>query len=409
MKTAFVTTFGCKVNQYDGQVMRDALERAGLALTADRPHADVVVINSCTVTHEADRQCRQLVRRIVAENKDAQIIVTGCYARRTPQELTALSSNVAVLPVGADIIELISKKSPKASLTAAVPVIDHFDGHSRAFVKVQDGCQQFCSYCIVPYVRSDMWSKPLEHVYEEVKTLVAKGYPEVVITGVRLGKYEHGLDVLIKNTLKIQGEFRIRLSSVDLVAVTDELLALMRDNPQRFCPHLHISLQSGSEAILKNMNRPYTVANYMETIRKVYHYLPDASINTDIIVGFPGETENDFAQSCAVAREAAFSRIHVFTYSAREGTAAAKMPLGYDKKTIQNRTKMMKSIAHDLQDAYIQRFIGKTRQAVLESGGVILTDNYIKALLSAPHSLPRTPLFPVRLSEQNHQIIATLE
>ncbi|HBU68892.1 MAG TPA: tRNA (N(6)-L-threonylcarbamoyladenosine(37)-C(2))-methylthiotransferase MtaB [Elusimicrobia bacterium] len=378
---AYVHTFGCKVNQYDSQKIKENLISSGYELSDDIFSADLVLLNTCTVTGEADRQARQLLRKTLSRNPGARLYVAGCYAKRSLEELKSISPKIEVynFPVAGE---------NKSAIT-------EFEGRSRAFVKIQDGCDAFCSYCIVPYVRSQMWSKPRAEVLSEIKQLVDKGYPEVVLSGVRLGKYEGGLPAIIESILNIRGDFRIRLSSLEALEISDELLKLMKSEEDRICRHLHIPLQSGSGRILKAMNRPYTKEQFLGLIKRVKAALPDCSITTDVIVGFPGETEADFGETCAFVREAAFSRLHVFRYSSRPGTKSEQMPGVLSGDELRKRAAVLSDIDAGLRNEFALRFDGAEMYAVKDGGDSCLTSNYIRAFLDNP---PEKKLFKVALS-----------
>ncbi|MCB4792611.1 MAG: tRNA (N(6)-L-threonylcarbamoyladenosine(37)-C(2))-methylthiotransferase MtaB [Elusimicrobia bacterium] len=376
MKKLYLHTFGCKVNQYDSQVFMEALQQVGYALSKSMIEADLFLINSCTVTSEADRQCRQLIRKVLKDNKLARVIVAGCYPARCENEIRDISDRIEVLPQGMDIVMYLGHKTLKNTNIG----ITKFDGHSRAFVKVQDGCNAFCTYCIVPYIRSKIFSKPLDDVLSEIKKLVDSGYPEIVLTGVRLGLYEGGLVNLLKSIVYgVNGRFRIRLSSLGVNHIDNRLLEFMSSNKSIICPHLHIPLQSGSEHILKLMKRQYSAKDFESVAETIYKYLPDASISTDVIAGFPGENEKDFKDTFEFVEKLELSRLHVFRYSKRPGTRAAGFEKQLSPVTIKERVVELKKLDACLQERFWRKFIGKCRPAVDEAGNnCVLTDNYIR-------------------------------
>lgn len=367
MKTARLYTFGCKVNQYETQMLREYFRRSGYELTESGP-ADCAIINSCTVTASADRQCRQLVRKILRDAPGCRIIVTGCYAARSGRELSGLGAQVEVVTDKYTLLDGV----PHAAITA-------FDGHSRAFVKVQDGCDAFCSYCIVPHVRPKLWSRPVPEIVNEVRLLIDQGYPEIVLTGIHLGRHADGLSAVLRAILAVPGDFRVRLSSIEALEITDELLELMKSEPRRICAHLHVPLQSAADDVLKRMNRRYNAAKFTSIIEKVSAALPAAGITTDVIVGFPGERDEDFAATHAVLSCGLFSRLHVFPYSPREGTPAASLPEQVHSSVIKERCRSLAALDTRLQEEFWKRFIGTVRPVVCEGGkGTLLTDNYIR-------------------------------
>lgn len=372
MKKAYLHTFGCKVNQYESQVLRENVGRAGYVFSKDYKTADTVFLNTCTVTHEADRRCRQLIRQISRRNPKAKIVVTGCYAIRSPRELAQISSSVEVAPEKEKIFE-------KKDFLFKDSAITDFFGHTRAFVKIQDGCDAYCSYCIVPYVRPRMLSKPRNGVINEIKRLLDSGYVEIVLSGVRLGRYKYGLTKLLSELIDIPGKFRIRLSSLEINEVNRELLKLMQVHKDRICCHLHLPLQSGSDSVLRKMNRPYLTDDFSSKLDMARKYLPDAGITTDVIVGFPCETDIDFKKTYDFIKSHKFSRLHVFKFSPRAGTKAFGLHSKVPGKTANERSMILRELDDKLQSKFWRSFIGCTRQVILEKEkNTALTDNYIR-------------------------------
>lgn len=364
-KKLHIHTFGCKVNQYESQALAESFLKQGFELTADLASADLLVVNSCTVTGEADRQCRQLLRRALRRKPGLEMIVTGCYAQNSPEEI--LKDLPSAKIIGKD------------ELLKGGRLISRFEGHSRAFVKIQDGCDAFCSYCIVPYVRNKMISRPEFDILEEIKALAANGYPEIVLTGVRLGRYSGGLERLIEKILETEGRFRVRLSSIELKEITGGLLELMKKYPSRICRHLHIPLQSGSDKILKAMRRPYTTGEFAGKMEQILGLMPDIGITTDVITGFPGETDKDFEDTREFLSTSGFSRLHVFRYSKRAGTLAAGLKDPVPQETAKHRSASLRKLDAALQEKYWKGFIGQARPAVAEgANNTLLTDNYIR-------------------------------
>lgn len=329
LKTA---TLGCKVNQYETQFVREGLERAGYEEAQQDEAADLCIVNTCTVTNEGDAKSRQLIRRLARENPDSRIVVMGCYATRAPED-------VAELP---NVTEVVTDKRELPDLLGRFGVIDIPDGISqfgdrhRAYVKVQDGCLLRCSYCIIPLVRPSLTSRPLEEILREVQRLQENGYQEIVLTGIHLGHY--GVDWnwnrpkedwtrladLVRAIMQMEGDFRIRLSSIEATEVTRELIAVMAEFPERICPHLHVCLQSGSDAILRRMKRRWSAQLFVDRCQLVRETLDEPAFTTDVIVGFPGETEADFEATCRIVEQVGFSEIHNFSSSARRGTPSCR-------------------------------------------------------------------------------------
>ncbi|MDI6757453.1 MAG: MiaB/RimO family radical SAM methylthiotransferase [Endomicrobiia bacterium] len=393
MKIHFYT-FGCKVNQYDTQSVKESLLADGHAEAASVETADAIIINSCTVTAEADRQCRQMVRRMLRLSPSALVIIAGCYSKRARREIASLFRSEPRLIV-ADSFEAIpkilsasGKPFPAASsaLFSALP-LKNFSEKSRAYVKIQDGCDQFCSYCIVPTVRSQLASRPPEEVLDEVDSLVSNGYPEIVLCGVRLGRYApragYFLEDIVAKLIALRGDFRIRLSSIEINEITPRLIALMKKNPRRICPHLHIPLQSGSDEVLKKMNRPYTSSEYEEKVCSIKKEFTAAGVRltltTDIIIGFLRETDEDFDATRALCEKIGFAKLHIFPYSARPGTAASKMLFRRDAvylKKLAERKKNLFGLAASLEKSAREASERRTHTAVAIGKGWILTEDY---------------------------------
>lgn len=360
-------TLGCKVNQYETELVREGLLRANFRDAAEGETADLCVVNTCTVTAEGDSKSRQAIRRLARENPDARIVVMGCYATRAPDELEKLPN----------IAEVVTDKREIPDLLGRFGVIDmptgisRFGNRHRAFVKVQDGCLLRCSYCIIPYVRPIFSSRPMPHVLDEVRRLVDGGYREIVLTGIHLGHYgvEQNRDrpkdqwlrlsTLVREIARLPGDFRIRLSSIEATEVTRELLAVMAEYPERIAPHLHICLQSGSDAVLRRMRRRWSSRMFIDRCRLVSETLDQPAITTDIIVGFPGETEADFEATCRVSRECGFSKIHIFPFSARKGTPAAEMTDIVAPQIKNERCERLAEVESQLRGEYFGSLVGR--------------------------------------------------
>jgi threonylcarbamoyladenosine tRNA methylthiotransferase MtaB len=372
--TLKTVTLGCKVNQYETELVREGFARIGYADAAEAEEADLCVVNTCTVTGEGDAKSRQAIRRLARENPQSRIVVMGCYATRAPEELAKLPNVVEVLTDKREIPDLLGRFG-----VLDVPTgISQFSGHRRAYVKVQDGCLLRCSYCIIPHVRPHVSSRPLAHILDEVRRLVDNGYREIVLTGVHLGHYGvEGnwnkprdqwlrLATLVRQLAKLPGDFRIRLSSIEATEVTRNLVAAMAEFPERIAPHLHICLQSGSDAVLRRMRRRWGSRRFIDRCRLVRETLDNPAITTDIIVGFPGETDDDFAATCRVARECGFSKIHIFPFSPRKGTLAASMTGMVEPQEKTQRCERLAEIERELRIQYFTSLLGRRLTVLVE-------------------------------------------
>ena len=369
-----VHTLGCKVNQYETELVRQGLSTIGYVdAVADEP-ADLCVVNTCTVTDTGDAKSRQVIRRMARDNPDARIVVMGCYATRAPDE-------VAKLP---GVVEVLEDKRELGDLMGRFGVIDiptglrGFAGRRRAYVKVQDGCLLRCSYCIIPMVRPKLASRPLEHVVGEVTDLVQAGHREVVLTGIHLGHY--GVDWnrnqprenwtrlshLLVRLASIDGDFRIRLSSIEATEVTRELIGVMAEHADKIVPHLHLCLQSGSDSVLRRMRRRWSSRMFLDRCRLLREALDRPAITTDVIVGFPGETETEFEQTLQTCRQAGFSKIHAFPFSKRRGTPAAEMPDQIDKTLKAEWVDRLQALEAELRRSYHETLIGSTAELLVE-------------------------------------------
>jgi len=366
-------TLGCKVNQYETQYVKEMLESNGYVEAEASQPAELCVVNTCTVTAEGDAKSRQLVRRLHQANPGAGIVVMGCYATRDPDAVGRLPGVVKVIT---DKARLAEELEP-FGVTVRPVGISRFDDHQRAFVKVQDGCLLNCSYCIIPTVRPTVRSRPPEEVVEEVARLVEAGYPEVVLTGIHLGHY--GIDLckgkprgqwvrlwhLLEKLLALPGDFRIRLSSLEAAEARDDLVRVFAAHP-RLCPHLHLCLQSGSDRILALMKRRYRRAGFLERCRRLRAALDRPAFTTDVIVGFPGETDADFEATCAVAREVGFARIHVFSYSPRQGTPAAELKPAVPPAVMDSRRERLRQLEQEVAEEYRRGLLGSRLDVLVE-------------------------------------------
>jgi threonylcarbamoyladenosine tRNA methylthiotransferase MtaB len=405
VKTFSFVTFGCKVNQYESQALRERMSRTGMNEVAPEAGADLYVINSCTVTETATAEAQRTVRRLARRFPFAEITVTGCAADSHKEEFLGLAG-----------VRRVVTHDEKASLCddprlapgdTAPSIFDlsisRFDGHTRAFLKVEDGCDLTCSFCIIPRVRGTAVSRPLESAVEEARRLVANGYREIVLTGVHLGSY--GKDLagrsllpdLVARLLEVEGLGRVRLSSLEANEISDPLIDLMASE-RRFCPHLHLPLQSGDAEILRAMRRRYNPDQFLAACARVAARVPDPSFTTDVIVGFPGETERHFENTMDLCRKVGFSRLHIFPYSRRRGTDAALLP-DLPSRVKKERLHRLEALAAELTDAYARKFIGREVEVLVESEGGY-TERYLKARAAgAPNTLLRATVTGVKEGE----------
>jgi threonylcarbamoyladenosine tRNA methylthiotransferase MtaB len=406
MPKVALDTVGCKLNQAETQLFARQFARAGYRLVSADDGADVYILNTCTVTHVADSKCRKLLNQARRRNPDGVVVAVGCYVERARQELARLdgvdlfldnSQKMNLLALLEQSGYLSRSKAARAGSTA------HAGFRTRALVKVQDGCNSFCSYCIVPLVRGREESLPLDRVVAEVKERVAEGDKEVVLTGTKIGSYKYegaGLKEMLQRILEKTDVPRLRLSSLQPAEITPELIGLWED--KRLCRHFHLSLQSGSDAVLERMKRRYSVSDYKRAVELIREAVPEAAITTDVIVGFPGETEAEFQESYNLAEQMEFARIHVFTYSPRPGTQAAAMPDQVGDKTKRERSRQMLALAGTCLRNFRRKFLGKTLMVLWEkqTNGVWsgLTDNYIRVYTKSDKDLTNK-LLPVKLAE----------
>jgi len=392
MPRVALRTLGCKVNQYETQKIAEDFQSRGFELVGFLDQADVYVINTCTVTRIADSKSRQAARSAVSRNPQAAVVLTGCYAETSPEQVRAIDG--VALVVGnrgkprlvEEVIALLGGGRRAAEDSAIRNPQSEIENRTRALLKVQDGCDQFCSYCVVPYARPVIYSKPCSEVLEEARGLASRGFREIVLTGIRLGRYEDGradLIRLLEALADVPGIERIRLSSIELTDIREELLDLMaRDG--RICRHLHVPLQSGDDGVLARMSRPYTAARFSSFVREARAEAPGIAITTDIMVGFPGETEAEFEVSYSFAEEMRFARMHVFRYSPRPRTIAAELPDDVPHAEKERRSARLIELAEKCSQEFASAFIGATVPVLAEGKEINgnlrsgLTDNYLR-------------------------------
>lgn len=415
-KSFFIRTFGCKVNQYESQAMREMLLSAGFVEALSKERADICLLNTCTVTSRADKEARYFINLLHRKNPDAKIVLTGCLAEDGAGPVASMPGISAVIPNKdksrlAHILQSNDERRTTNDEHAAGDAlsITTFKNHAKAFLKIQDGCENFCSYCKVPYVRGKFYSKPIGDITNEIKALVSNGFQEIILTGICLGAWgrDRGEGVGLVEALKeidlIPGDFRIRLSSIELKYVTDELLHYMAKH-SRICRHLHIPLQSGDDDILKKMNRPYTSAQFLSTVNSAYEMIPGLAVTTDVMIGFPGETNVNFRNTVNTIKDIGPLRVHIFTFSRREGTAAYKMDSPDTSEILAGRYAEIAAVSIDTSHIFRLRFIGSTMKVLAETkrdkGTGFLsgyTDNYIKVRFDAPDSVMKR-MIPVTIT-----------
>jgi len=380
-----VETLGCKVNQYESAGMAETLRGHGFDLVSFDAEADVYIINSCSVTRKADYQSRQLIRRATRNNSRAQILVTGCYAQVLPAEVAAIPgvTLVAGNAEKTDILRLIGEMAggERKTLTSdmrhvkefSTPAPAAFPGRTRAMLKIQDGCDTFCSYCVVPYARGKSRSLPERQVLAEIEALGKAGYQELVLTGINLGAYGRDLDpasdlpALLGRVEEVKTLPRLRLSSLEPQEITDSLLAFIRDG-EIICRHFHIPLQSGDDRILSRMGRNYDAAFFRGLVTKILSCLPDAAVGLDIMVGFPGEGEEEFTNTKRLLEELPVAYLHVFPYSPRPGTPAASLSQQVAESEKKKRGRIIRQLGKEKRAAFAEQFLGRELPVLLETG-----------------------------------------
>jgi threonylcarbamoyladenosine tRNA methylthiotransferase MtaB len=418
-KTVAFATLGCKVNQYDTQSIRKQFTDAGWETVPFTEAADAYVINTCTVTGEAARKSRQMIRRARRVNPDAAIAVVGCLSQQQGEALLELPG--VTLIVGTDDRRDLPQRLDAGNAVTGIGPVRAFEEmpidagweRARAVVKIQDGCDRYCAYCIIPYVRGRIRSRDPEHVIEEVKRLTAAGYKEIILTGIHVSSYgkERGditLPALVERVHAIEGVQRLRVGSLEPDHMRVEWIEVFSALP-KICRHYHLSLQSGSDAVLERMHRRYDTTRFTEVVESLRMHIPDVAITTDVIVGFPGETEAAFAESLAYVEKIGFSRVHVFPYSRREGTKAAGMPGQIPKAVKADRVRRMIEIARRGQSRYMEAQIGKTLEVLFEEEKDGLwegyTDTYVRVAMESGEDL-QGEIRSVRLDAVEGELIA---
>ena len=400
MKKVASHALGCKVNQYESEAIAELFAERGYEVVGIDEPADVYVINTCTVTNFGDKKSRQLIRKVKRQNPDAIVAAIGCYAQTQPEKIKEIEGVNLIVGTNkrSEIVDLVENYSAQQGTICTVGEIlkDHsfehlsiqkLEGRTRAYLKIQDGCSQFCTYCIIPYARGPVRSRSIDDIAEEVETLAKNGFKEVVLAGIHVASYGkdlEGTNLLdaIKRVHGVDGIERIRFSSIEPNFATEEFVSELAKLP-KVCDHFHLSLQSGCNKTLKRMNRKYTAEQYIESVERLKKYFPNVAFTTDIIAGFPGETEEDFEESYKFAEKIGFSKIHAFPYSPKTGTPAAKMPDQVLNSVKNERTNRLISLSNRMADEFIEGFVGKTMPVLYEqeiAEGVYegYTTNYIR-------------------------------
>lgn len=403
------TTLGCKVNQSETETIEGLFKGKGYQVVGFEESADVYVINTCSVTHLGERKSRQLIRRAARSSVGAIIVVTGCYAQISPGEVADIDGVDVVVGTQqrlkiVDLVEEARRSKTKIQAVGDIMAAQQFEdiplfsapGRTRAFLKIQEGCTNYCTYCIIPYARGPLRSRPLPSVVSETKKMVAAGFKEIVLTGIHLGAYGRDLEETrdltdaVRGILAVSEVERLRLSSLESIEVADSLIDLMKNEP-RLCRHLHLPLQAGDDQILAAMNRHYTTAEYRELITDIQRQVPDVAITTDIIVGFPGETRENFENMLRFVATMDFARIHIFPYSPRKGTPAAEYPLQVSEEEKKNRVQQLQLLADEKTNAFQSKFLGQTLDVLMEAPGQRLesglTSNYIRVYVATKENL----------------------
>lgn len=409
-KTCALYTLGCKVNQYETETLKKVFRDRGYELVDFKEKADVYVVNTCAVTNLSASKSRQAIRKALKQNPQAKIIVVGCYAQASPQEIQDIGGVALILGTQeknrlGELLDSLENGQATNCLVGDIGQVKEFSHldtgdyqeRTRAFIKIQEGCEQFCSYCLIPYMRGPMRSRPPEKVLEEVNRLVGEGFQEIVLIGIHLGVYgkenpqqKVNLASLLEKIVKIEGLKRIRLGSLEPTDIDENLLQIISSS-EKVCPHLHIPLQSGEDEILQAMNRGYTTDDYAKLIERIRQLIPLVAISTDIMVGFPGETEEHFNKIISFVEKMQFSRMHVFPYSKRPGTPAAQFPNQVPGKIKEERSAKLRKLAKEMTWKYEEKFLGRIEEVLVEEGkkGKLegLTPHYLKLFFAGKEDL----------------------
>ena len=407
METVAFHTLGCKVNSYESQAMLEIFQKAGYKEVGFKEPADVYVINTCTVTNTGDSKSRQMIRKAIRQNKQAVVCVVGCYSQLASDVLQEMDGVSVILGTQyrGEIVQLVNtykKENRQIVKVGKIQNVRQFEDlniqlskHTRAFVKIQDGCNEFCTYCIIPYARGRIRSRPPQSIIDQAKNLVASGYVEIVLTGIHTAGYGEDLDHysfydLLKDLIAIKGLQRIRISSIEITQISDAIIQLIGDN-ECIVDQIHVPLQSGCDSVLQRMNRKYTIAQFESTLHKIRTLLPEIAFTTDIITGFPGETEEEYNMTVETLRRLKFTELHVFPYSPRNNTPAARMKDQIDGITKQKRVNQLLQVSKELHEDFGRKQIGKTLSVLFETeeGDSIIghASNYMRVKVAAKEGL----------------------
>lgn len=417
MRTVGILTLGCKVNTYESEYIIHLLKEAGYQIKDFDDFCDVYIINTCTVTNTSDIKSRKMIRKAIRKNPDACVVAMGCFIEANKDfQLPGLDIILGNRDKS-KIIELLDKWFLKQEeirrLYSTLPrefedmYINEFPGRTRAFVKIQDGCENFCSYCIIPFVRGKCRSKNPDEVIDEITDLVNHGYQEVVLTGIHTGNYGVDLDTnfasLLKRVVAIPGLLRLRISSIEITELTDEVLEVIKENPV-IVNHLHIPLQAGSNHVLSLMNRKYDLDYYFNKIKEIREVRPNIAITTDVIVGFPGESEEDFLETIDTCKKVGFTKIHVFPYSERKGTKAMELPDHIEPSVKKERARRLLLVSKELECSYYASFVGSEVTVLVEEEkdgkSYGHTDNYLH--VEIPSVLPHNTFVKVKIQSVSY-------
>ncbi len=424
MKVAFYT-LGCKVNQYETEAMEEMFRKRGYEVVSFEKKADIYIINTCTVTNLGDRKSRQFIRRAKKLNKNSIVAAVGCYSQIAPDEVENIEGVDIVIGTTdkekiVDLCEEVKQKRRKINVVRNIKYhkqfdnlsIDNLESRTRAYMKIQDGCNQYCSYCIIPYARGPIRSRKLEDILDEAEKLAKANFKEIILTGIHVASYGKDLKNLslldvINEVSKIEGIERIRLSSIEPTFIDEEFMTNVVDN-KKFCDHFHLSLQSGSNSVLKRMNRKYTTEEYKNIVNLIRKYMPNAGITTDIIVGFPGETEGEFQETYDFVKDIGFSRIHVFKYSPRKGTPASKFDNQIHGSVKHYRSEKLIELGNQLANRFMDQFVGNRMEVLFEENkdGYCegYTTNYIRVKAKSSKDI-QGEILPVKIKVRENDIL----
>lgn len=429
MKSFSVLTLGCKVNSYESEAVINKFLECGYELKNFNEICDIYIVNSCTVTKTSDQKSRQMLHSAKRKNPNAVVAVMGCYSQLNDIEASSCADIIIGTNNKLDVVELVeSYLNTKEQITSITDVMNSpayeemkvnvLKTHTRAFIKIQDGCENYCSYCAIPYSRGKIRSRNPENVINEITTLVSSGTKEVILAGINTGTYGKDLGninlaSLIERIMSETSLYRLRLSSIELMEITDELLYVLKKYESRIANHLHIPCQGGSENVLKRMNRKYTIKEYEKRIEDIRKLFPNIALTTDILAGFVGETEEEFAETLEFIKRVNFYEMHVFPYSRRKNTVADSLEGHLDKKIITERAKIIGLLARELKEKYIQSFIGQSVLVLAEVKKASTwhghTSNYLDVYFQSNEQLENKIIKVKIKSYQNDMILGEME